>query len=74
MTALIISNEEIKDIIEIVKYIEEFGLLNKDVSKTIKKETKEQNSGFLDMLLNTLDANLLRNVLSEFFFVASSFI
>ena len=37
MTALIISNEEIEDIIEIVKSLEELGLLIKRVSETIKK-------------------------------------
>ena len=41
-TALIISNEEINDIMKIVKSLEESGLLIKDVSKTIKNEAKEQ--------------------------------
>ena len=37
---LIISNEEMNDIIKIVKLLEESGLLIKDVSKTIKNEAK----------------------------------
>ena len=50
-TTLIISNEEMNDIMKIVKSLEESGLLIKDVSKTIKNEAKEQNVG---MLLGTL--------------------
>ena len=37
-------------------------LLIKGVSKTIKNDAKEQNGGFLSMLLATLDASLLRNM------------
>ena len=37
----------------------------KGVTKTIKNETKEQKSGFASMLLGTLGASLLRNLLSE---------
>ena len=46
-----------KDIMKIVKSIQEFGLLIKDVSETIKNETKEQTGGFLEMLLGTLGAS-----------------
>ena len=35
----------------------------KGVTKTIKNETKEQKGGFLGMLLGTLGANLLGNML-----------
>ena len=51
--ALIISNEEMEDIIKIVKSREESGLLVKGISETIKNETKEQKEGFLSMLLKT---------------------
>ena len=37
-------------------------LLIKGVSKTIKNDAKEQNGGFLSMLLATLDNSLLRNI------------
>ena len=37
---LIISNDEMKDIIEIVKYLEDSGLLFKGVSETIQNEAK----------------------------------
>ena len=40
MTALITSNEEIKDVMKILKSLEEFGLLIKSVSKTIENKTK----------------------------------
>ena len=63
-TTLINSNVEMNDIIKIVKSLEESGLLIKGVSKTIKNEGKEQKGGFLGMLLGTLGASLLRNLLT----------
>ena len=63
-TTLIISNDEMEDVMKIVKSLEDFGLLLKGVSETIENEAKEQIGGFLSMLLGTLDANLLRNVLT----------
>ena len=63
-TTLIISNDEMKDIIETVKSLEDSILLLKGVSKTIQNEAKEQKEGFLSMLLGTLDASLLGNILA----------
>ena len=63
MTTLIISNEEMNDIMKIVKSLGESGLLIKGVSKTIKNEVKEQKDRFLSMLLGILRASLLGNVL-----------
>ena len=63
-TTLIISNNEMKDIIKIVKSLEDSGLLLKGVTETIQNEVKEQNSGFLSMSLGTLGASLLGNILS----------
>ena len=60
-TTLIISNEEMNDIMKIVKSLEEFGLLIKGVSETIKNEAKEQKEQFLGMLLGTLGVSLLGN-------------
>ena len=60
----IISNEEMNDIMKIVKSFEESGLLIKSVSKTIKNEAKEQKGGFLSMLLGTLGVSLLANLLA----------
>ena len=63
-TTLIISNNEIEDIIKIVKSLEDSGLLLKGVSKTIQNEAKEQKGGFLSMLLGTLGASILGNILA----------
>ena len=51
-TTLITSNEEMNDIMKIVKSLEESGLLIKDIRETIKNEAKEQKGGFLSMLLD----------------------
>ena len=53
-----------KDIIEIVKSLEDSGLLLKGVNETIQNEAQEQKGGFLSMLLGTLDASLLGNILA----------
>ena len=62
-TTLIISNEEMNDIMKIVKSFEESGSLIKGVNETIKNEVKEQKGGFLGMLLGILGASLLVNLL-----------
>ena len=59
-----ISNDEMKDIIEIVKSLEGSGLLLEGVSETIQNEAKEQKGRFLSMLLGTLGASLLGNILA----------
>ena len=51
------------DIMKIVKSREESGLLIKGISQRIKNEAKEQKGGFLGMLLGTLGASLLGNLL-----------
>ena len=61
---LIIPNEEMKDIMKIVQVLEDSNILLKGVTKTIKIETKEQKGKFLSMLLGTLGASLLGNLLS----------
>ena len=61
---LIIEQEDMNDIMKIIKALENSGILLKGVSKTIKNETKEQRGGFLSMLLGTLGASLLGNLLT----------
>ena len=61
---LIIEQEDMKDIMKIIKALENSGILLKGVSKTIKNETKEQRGRFLSMLLGTLGASLLGNLLT----------
>ena len=63
-TTLIISHEEMNDIMKIVQALEDSNILLKGVTKTIKKETKDQKGGFLSMLLSTLDASLLGHLLA----------
>ena len=65
MTTLIISNDEIEDIIKIVSSLEDSGLLLKRVIETVQNGLKEQNEGFLSMLLGTLGASLLGNLLTS---------
>ena len=64
-TTLIISNEEMNDIMKIVQALEDSNILLKGVTKTSKNETKEQKGGFLRMLLGTLGASLLGNSLAR---------
>ena len=63
-TTLIISNEEMNDIMKIVQGLEGSNILFKGATKTIKNERKEQKRGFLSMLLGTLGASLLGNILA----------
>ena len=61
---LIISNEEVNDIIKIIQALENSNILIKGVTKTIKNERKEQKGGFLSMILGSLGASLFRNLLT----------
>ena len=63
-TALIISNKEMNDIVKIIQALEDSNILLKEVTKTIISETKNQKEGFLSMLLGTLGASLLENILA----------
>ena len=63
-TTLIISNNEMRDIMKIVQALEDSNILVKGVTKTIKIETKEQKGVLLSMLLGTLGASLLGNLLA----------
>ena len=59
-----LSNEKMNDSMKIVKSLKEFGLLIKGISKGIRNGVKEQKEGFLAMLLGTLGARLLGNLLT----------
>ena len=61
---LIIEQEDMNDIMKIIEALENSGILLKGVTKTIENETKEQKGGFLSMLLGTLGASLLGNLLT----------
>ena len=63
-TTLIISNKDMKNLIKIVKSLEDSGLLSKGVTESVQNEVKEQKGGSLSMLLGTLGASLLGNLLA----------
>ena len=63
-TTLIISNNEMENILKIIQSLENSGILLKGVSETIKDDAKEQRGGFLSMLLGTLGASLIENMLA----------
>ena len=63
-TTLIISNEEMNDIMKFVQALADSNILLKEVIKTIKNEKKEQKGEFLSMLLGTLGVSLLGNLLA----------
>ena len=62
-TTFVISNEHMNIIATIVQSLEESGLLKKGVRETIKNEAKEQKGRFFGILLGTLGANLIGNLL-----------
>ena len=53
-----------KDIIKVVKSLDDSGLLINGVSEAVQNEARKQKRGFLSMLLDTLGASLLRNILA----------
>ena len=61
---LMIEDEDMNDIMKIIKALEKSGILLNSVGKTIENEVKEQKGGFLSMLLGTLGASLLGNLLT----------
>ena len=61
---LITEQEDMNDTIKIIEALENSGILLKGVTTTIEDETKEQRGGFLSMLLGTLGAGLLGNLLT----------
>ena len=66
------SNNEIHDIIKIVKSLKDSGLLLKGVTETVENEVKERKEGFLSILLDTLAAILLGNLLTGKGVIATS--
>ena len=62
---LIISNDDMQDLLKIVKSLEDSGILLDGITETVKNEVKEQKDGFLSMLLGTLGASLLGDLLTK---------
>ena len=63
-TTFVFSNEDLNDIMKILKYLEGSDLFIKGVTETVENEVKVQKRGFLGMLAATLGASLLENMLS----------
>ena len=53
-----------EDFVKIVKSLEDSGLLLKGANETVQNEAREQKGGFISVLLGTLGASLLRNILA----------
>ena len=51
------------DIMKIIKFLEESALFIKGVSETTEDQAKEQKGGFLNIILDTLSAGLLANLM-----------
>ena len=64
-STLITLNEEIRIIIEIVKFLEQFRVLINSASEIIKSEAVEQEFGFFSKLLNILSISLLESILAD---------
>ena len=64
-TILIISNDDMQDLLKIVKSLEDSGLLLDGNTETAKYKVKEQKGGFLSILLCALGASLLGNILAS---------
>ena len=64
-TTLIISNDDMQDLLKIVKSLEDSGILLDGITETVKNEVKELKGGFLSMLVGTLGASLLGDLLTK---------
>ena len=69
MMTLIILNEEMNDVINIVKSLEEAGLLIKGVSETVKNKARKRKGGFFGILSRTLAASLLGNLFTDIYYL-----
>ena len=54
-----------QDLLKIVKSLEDSGILLNGITETVINEVKEQRGGFLSMLLGTLGASLLVDLLTK---------
>ena len=64
-TTLIISNDDMQELLKIVKSLEDSGILLDGITETVKNEAKDQKGGFLSTLLGTLGASLLGDLLTK---------
>ena len=64
-TTLIISNDDMQDLLKLLKSLEDSGILSNGNTETVKNEVKELKDVFLSMLLGTLGASLLDDLLTK---------
>ena len=64
-TTLIISNDDMQDLLKRIKSLEDSGILLDGITETVKNEVKEQKGGFLSMVLGTLGTSLLGDLLTK---------
>ena len=62
---LFISNEEMNDIIKIIKLLEDLGLIIDGATETVKHEKKKPKGEFPGALLVSLAASLVQPVVSS---------
>ena len=60
-----ISHDHMQGLLKIVKPLEDSGILLEGITETVKNEVKEQKHGFVSMLLGTLGASLLGDLLTK---------
>ena len=65
ITTLKFGNNELNDLMKIIKILEDHNILLKGITKTAQNEVKSQRGGFLSMLMGTLGASLLGDILSR---------
>ena len=63
--ALFILNEDMNDIIKIIKSLQDSGALIDGVTETVKQEIKKQEGRFLGALLALLAVSLVQTVISS---------
>ena len=63
-TTLIISNDDLNDLLEVLKSLEKNDILLDGITETVKNEVNEEKGGLLSMLLGTLGASLSGNMLA----------
>ena len=61
---LTISDKDLADMLDIIKMLEQKDILVNGTSETVVDEIQQQKGGFLGMLLSTLGASLLGNMLA----------
>ena len=64
-TTLMISNDDMQDLLKIVKSLEDSGILLNGITEPVKNEVKEQKGGFLSIFLGTLGVSLLGDLLTK---------